>query len=304
MEQSQRTHVELAQIGPAAPTISTANSDSNGRFNFPGVPPGAFRITVSSIGFASQVVSGVLHPGESFEPQPIVLLMAGTASEVRVTASTEEIAQEQVKEEETQRVLGVIPNFYVSYVPNAAPLSSRQKFDLAWKSSIDPISFLTAGAFAGVQQANNSFPGYGQGAQGYGKRFGADFADNFIGSMIGSALLPVLFKQDPHSARGDGNHPIARTLCHRQRVRLQRRQRALAAKLFRGTGRARGWRHLEPLLPRQRPRWLVAHLRECPGRHGRGRGPEPDPGVCDPQTHAKVPQLRFLKIHSHALKTT
>ncbi len=175
----------------------TATTDSNGRFIFEGVPSGAFKLTVSAQGFETQVVSGVLQPGESYEAPAVVLPVAMAASEVEVTASPQEIVQEQLKLEETQRVLGFIPNFYVSYVPNAPPLASRQKFDLAWKSSIDPITFLATGAFAGVEQADNAFSGYGQGAQGYAKRYAANYAGNFIGTMIGGAILPSLLKQDP-----------------------------------------------------------------------------------------------------------
>jgi hypothetical protein len=172
-------------------------SDSEGRFNFANVPPGPFRLTVSSTGFATQVVTGTLHAGENYEAKAIVLTMSGTISDVVVTASPQEIAQEQLKQEETQRVLGVIPNFYVTYVPNAPPLTSKQKFNLAWKSSIDPVTFLAVGFFAGVEQATNSYSGYGQGAQGYGKRYGAGFADSFLGTMIGGAILPSWWKQDP-----------------------------------------------------------------------------------------------------------
>jgi hypothetical protein len=94
-------------------------------------------------------------------------------------------------------VLGVIPNFYVTYAPNAPPLTSRQKFTLAWKSSIDPVTLLSVGVFAGVNQATNSYSGYGQGAQGYAKRYGAGFADSFLGNMIGGAILTSWWKQDP-----------------------------------------------------------------------------------------------------------
>ena len=72
-----------------------------------------------------------------------------------------------------------------------------QKYSLAWKTSIDPVTFLAVGAFAGIEQATNSFSGYGQGAQGYGKRFGAGYADQFTGNMIGGAILPSWWKQDP-----------------------------------------------------------------------------------------------------------
>jgi len=189
-------HVALAQGGTSA-AVRTTISDSNGRFHFDGVAPGAFRLTFFSDGFATQTVSGALHAGESYEAKAIVLVFHSTASEVRVTASQVEIAQEQVKEEETQRVLGVVPNFFVSYVPDAAALTPKQKYSLAWKTSIDPMTLLSVGAFAGIEQATNSFSGYGQGAQGYAKRYGAGFGDSLIGTMLGGAVLPSLLKQDP-----------------------------------------------------------------------------------------------------------
>ena len=111
--------------------------------------------------------------------------------------SQEEIAEEQIKDQEKQRVMGFIPNFYVSYVPNAVPLNSRQKFRLALKTSFDPVTFGLNGASAGIQQATNSFSGYGQGVQGYAKRYGASYADFVTGTFIGSAILPSLLKQDP-----------------------------------------------------------------------------------------------------------
>jgi len=180
---------------PSAPRTTT--SDSNGQFSFPAVSAGPFQLTVASSGFTSQTISGVLHSGESFDARSIVLAMKSTATEVDVNASQVEIAQEQLHIEETQRVLGVIPNFYVTYVPNAPPLSSRQKFSLAWRSSIDPVTFLASGAFAGIEQAANTFPGYGQGGQGYAKRFGANYADGFTANMLGGAILPAWWKQDP-----------------------------------------------------------------------------------------------------------
>jgi hypothetical protein len=189
--------ISLTQTASIEPSEKTVISDSNGRFIFSGVVPGPFQLAISSSGFATQIISGVLHSGESYEVQPIVLPVVTATSEVLVTASREQIAQAQVILEEKQRVLGIIPNFYVAYAPDAPPLNSRQKFNLAWKSSIDPTTFLTSAAFAGVEQAQNTFSGYGQGAQGYAKRLGANYTDAFIGTIIGSAILPSLLKQDP-----------------------------------------------------------------------------------------------------------
>jgi hypothetical protein len=118
-------------------------------------------------------------------------------TDVSVRLTVEEIATEQIRQQEQQRLLAVIPNFYTSYVADAAPMNTKQKFGLAWKAAIDPTSFLIAGIIAGGQQANNSMPGYGQGAAGYANRFGAAYGDFFIGTYISNAILPSILKQDP-----------------------------------------------------------------------------------------------------------
>jgi len=110
-------------------------------------------------------------------------------------------AAEELKKEEHQRILGVVPNFCTAYIPDAEPLSRTQKFHLAIKSSLDPFSFAAAGVEAGIGQARNEFPAYGQGAQGFGKRFGASFADSFDATMFGTWLFPMLLKQDPRYFR-------------------------------------------------------------------------------------------------------
>jgi hypothetical protein len=189
--------VVLTLAGATAVSPRVATTDSNGAFGFADVIPGAFKLTVSATGFEPQSVTGSVRAGESYEAKPVALVMSAATSEVDVSATQVEIAQEELKQEETQRVLGVLPNFYVSYVPNAPPLTRKQKYDLAWKSSIDPVTFVAVGIFAGIEQATNTYDEYGQGAQGYGKRYGAGFADQFIGNMIGGAILPAWWKQDP-----------------------------------------------------------------------------------------------------------
>jgi len=172
-------------------------SGDNGEFSFANIAPGPFQITISAPGFTPQVVPGILHPGEIYTARQIVLALAMATSEVHVVLPRIEVAEAEIKEEEKQRVFGVIPNFYVSYLPNPVPLTSKQKFELAWKTTVDPVTFVITGAVAGIQQAQNQFGGYGQGAQGYGKRYGASYADLVTGTFIGSAILPSLLKQDP-----------------------------------------------------------------------------------------------------------
>jgi hypothetical protein len=116
---------------------------------------------------------------------------------VSVALSPVEVAQQQIKEEEKQRVFGIIPNYYVTYDAHPAPLNTRQKFELAWKTAVDPVTFVGAGVYAGFEQAGNRYPEYGQGAQGYAKRYGAGYADAVSGIFIGNAIMPSLLKQDP-----------------------------------------------------------------------------------------------------------
>ena len=172
-------------------------SGDNGQFSFANVAPGAFQLTITSPGFASQTSSGILAPGEVHLVPQIALAVAANVTDVQVALSRVQVAEAQVKDEEKQRVLGVIPNFYVTYDPHPLALTSRQKFELAWKTTIDPVTFAIVGGIAGVQQAENTFSGYGQGAQGYAKRYGASYADVAVGTFIGSAILPSLLKQDP-----------------------------------------------------------------------------------------------------------
>jgi len=174
-----------------------AVSDSDGRYSFAGIAPGPFQLTAMSAGFATATISGTLHAGESYGAPPIALVVASTSTEVRVAMSRTELAEAEIKDEEKQRVLGVVPNFYVTYDPTAFPLSPKQKFELAWKATVDPVNFGLTGVVAGIEQATDTFNGYGQGAQGYGKRYGAAYADFVTSTFIGSAILPSLLKQDP-----------------------------------------------------------------------------------------------------------
>jgi hypothetical protein len=187
--------VELKRDDQAA--IQESSSGSDGQFSFHNLLPGPFQLTISSKGFATQTLSGILHEAETYDASPIALVLAGEKTEVEVVVPRLEVAEEQIKEEEKQRVLGVLPNFYVTYVPDAAPLSPKQKFELAWRWTFDPVTLVLTGAVAGIQQADNVFSGYGQGAQGYGKRYGADFANSASAVFIGSAILPSVLKQDP-----------------------------------------------------------------------------------------------------------
>ena len=172
-------------------------SDGNGQFSFTNVAPGEFHLSIAASGFAPFTSSGSLKAGQILTLPQFTLAIATAVTEVQVGVNAAEVAQEQIRDQEKQRVLGFIPNFYVSYVPDAAPLNTKQKFELAWKTAIDPVTFGLIGVVAGIQQAQNEFSDFGQGAQGYGKRYGAAYADFAAGTFIGGAILPSLLKQDP-----------------------------------------------------------------------------------------------------------
>jgi hypothetical protein len=172
-------------------------SSEDGQFSFANLTPGPFQLTFISPGFTTQSSSGNLRSGEIFTVPQIALALATAVTEVRVVPARIDVAEDEIKVEEKQRVLGVVPNFYVSYDHNAVPLARKQKFELAWKTIVDPVSFGLTAAVAGIQQAQNEFSGYGQGAQAYGKYYAASYGNFVAGTFIGSAVLPSLLKQDP-----------------------------------------------------------------------------------------------------------
>lgn len=152
--------------------------------------PGAWAQTATS----PQAVSPAAAPDQTQQPD------AGSGAD-KSQPSDRQKAEQQLKRQEKQRILGVVPNFNTTDVQNAAPLSPSQKFHLMWMSAIDPFQFVAAGLDAGLNQAENSFPGYGQGTQGYFKRFGASYADQFDAMLWGNAILPSVLREDPRYFR-------------------------------------------------------------------------------------------------------
>jgi hypothetical protein len=172
-------------------------SAENGEFTFSNVSPATYLITVEANGFEPyKSAEFAIPPRQVYEMASIQLSIATQMQSV-VVRPTEVIAQMQVKAEEKQRLVGVLPNFYTSYVWNAAPLNAKQKFSLSARDIFDPGTLLGVGVGAGIEQANNSFAGYRQGAAGYGKRFAAGLGDDVIGSFLSQAVFPSILHQDP-----------------------------------------------------------------------------------------------------------
>ena len=176
---------------------STISGD-NGSYTFDDLSPGAtYLVTISAAGFVTWTSSiFTVDPDQIHVLAGSKLQPAGEAASVTVYASSEEVAAEQVKIEERQRVFGFIPNFYVVYDHDAVPLSAKLKFKLALKASTDPVIFAAVAFTAAIHQAGDT-PDFGQGAEGYGQRVGALYANGVDDIMIGEAILPSILHQDP-----------------------------------------------------------------------------------------------------------
>jgi hypothetical protein len=177
--------------------LHSLKSGGNGEFAFTKLPAGSYLVIVNAKGFAPFTSTEfVVTAQQSYEVPNVALSVASADTSVTVRP-TEEIAAEQIKAEEKQRLIGIIPNFYISYVYDAAPMTTKQKFSLASRDTFDPISLIGVGLAAGIEQANNTYAGYGQGAAGYGKRFAAQFGDGRSSDFLSHAVFPSLFHQDP-----------------------------------------------------------------------------------------------------------
>ena len=185
--------------GPQSEDHREIVASDNAAFAFDNLAPGApYRVTVRAKGFVDWTSSPIiLAPGQFDFLTDVRIKLEGEESSVTVHASNEELATEQVRLEEQQRVLGIVPNFYVVYdSKNAVPLTTKLKFKLALRVSVDPVTIAGVAAMAGINQAANR-PDFQQGAKGYGQRFGTEAAQGASGILIGGAILPSLLHQDP-----------------------------------------------------------------------------------------------------------
>jgi len=152
-------------------------------------------------------------PGQTTAPAPVSASGGQDSSSAQTAApqtdaekSQKETAEEQLKAQEHQRVMGVMATFNTTTNRNALPLSSRQKFQLFFKGETDPWPFGLALVVGAIGQADDSYPEWGYGAQGYAKRFGAAYTDAFIGNFFGNAVLTSMLHEDPrYFQKGTGS---------------------------------------------------------------------------------------------------
>jgi len=172
-------------------------SEAKGEFNFTKLPAGSYLVIVSAKGFARFTSAEFAVAVQQAYEVPDVSLSVATANIEVTVRPTDLIAAEQIRAEEKQRLIGVFPNFYTSYIYDAAPLTAKQKFSLAARGTFDPVAMLGVGIAAGIEQATNAYAGYGQGAAGYSKRFAAKFIDGRSSDFLTHAVFPALLHQDP-----------------------------------------------------------------------------------------------------------
>jgi hypothetical protein len=156
-------------------------------------------------------------PAQAPPPAPTTPNQSTAAPGQSTTAHTQpgQTAKDKQSSQEANggskdRLFYAMPDFLtLENGANVPPLTAGQKFKLVTRSAFDPFQFAWYGLLSGISQAQNSEPGYGQGWQGYGKRYGSAFADGTIEAYMVGAIGPAVFKQDPRyfqSGRGSFMH--------------------------------------------------------------------------------------------------
>jgi len=186
------------QVTADAGTLRTDKTNEVGGFAIANLPTGMpIRVTVSAEGFGDWSSDPILlADGQVMDLKSIKLIVSAVLSSV-AAATPEEVAVQQVQFAERQRLFGILPNFYVSYDTRFVPLSPGLKVRLAVRTATDVATFVGVGVLAGINQASDVAPHYQQGALGYAKRYGAAYASTVTDIAFGSAIYPVIFKQDP-----------------------------------------------------------------------------------------------------------
>jgi hypothetical protein len=185
--------------GSDSSDVRSVTTNESGFFELRDVEPGRpYQVSIDAAGFAEWNSPALtLEPGQSKILDVSKLQIQEVQTLVKVTPeSSQEIAIEQVKTEEKQRVLGIIPGFYAVYDANPAPLNFRLRMSLALKLSRDPFTLGGVAMLAAIGQATNH-PAYVQGLKGYAERFGASYANSVSDFMFDGVILPSILHQDP-----------------------------------------------------------------------------------------------------------
>jgi hypothetical protein len=187
----------VAVEGPDGSQHTTV-TDESGAFRISSLTLGNYNVKISANGMTDWTAVNVpVSVNPDSHGLAAAMQVAASVTTVTVGLPPDEVAREQFHQELKQRALGVIPNYYVAYGPHPAPLSPTQKFHLAYKTLVDPTTFAAAGITAGLEQWTNSYYQFGEGAEGFAKRFAAAYGTAATSLLITSALANSVFHQDP-----------------------------------------------------------------------------------------------------------
>ena len=122
----------------------------------------------------------------------------------------------------SNRVVGVVPAFNVASFDTRTPLTSRQKFHIFWRTTLDPFSLIAPAAKSVIYNAAGLNSGFGSGASGFFKRYGASVADATSGRFFRSYFYPTLLHEDPRYFRKATGPKKTRTWYSLSRVLVTR----------------------------------------------------------------------------------
>jgi len=172
-----------------------------------------------SIPLAAQEATATVSSSVSLPDAPSALLSSDFSSSIQTPSQTttpaaapnldnvqtpeerKAEAERELKQEESQRMLGLMPAFNAVLNGQAVPLSPGQKFRLFFRGIVDPFQFGIVAVDTGLQEAEDSYPEYHHGIPGLLRNYGAAYADDFDGNLFGNAILPTLLHQDPRYFR-------------------------------------------------------------------------------------------------------
>jgi hypothetical protein len=189
-------HVKLSDTNDQL--IREVRSGSDGNYSIEKLSAGTYRLAITSAGFAPYNSAPFgLSTSQLYSAPSATLAIAGVSTEVQVSANDSKVAEAQIKAAEQQRILGFVPNFYTSFVYDAVPLTSKEKYRFALRDTFDPVRFVGTGIGAAIQQSNNTYSGYGDDSAGFGKRYAALYGDGLFSDILSHAVFPSIFHQDP-----------------------------------------------------------------------------------------------------------
>lgn len=200
----QGARVDLSEVGKPG-TLREIRSGATGQFEFANLDPGTYVVTVSGKGMTKFVSGPIALQVDEPVIVPNVRLNVAAASTTVMVMDKQAASIQQVRIAEQQRVLKVFPNFYSSFDWNAPPMLAKQKYHLASRTLIDPVTFLTTAGVAGAEQNRDIFPSFGGGIEGYAKRYGTAYLNHASGEFLTRAILPSVFHSDPrYFVMGEG----------------------------------------------------------------------------------------------------